>query len=159
MYNLGDQGPCYRCLFPKPPEPEFTAGCQETGILGAVTGVIGNLQALEAVKIVTGLHGMLCFFFHLDLLVDCFLVDGKPTMLLYSCLSPMPFRTIKIRSRKPDCVACGVNGLKALDIQNMDYVSFCGGPRPDWEQRGSVGGESRIKPTVGTLIRSFFAVN
>jgi adenylyltransferase/sulfurtransferase len=57
VYNLGEDGPCYRCLFPKAPEPEFTGSCQETGILGAVTGVIGNLQALETIKLITGLHG------------------------------------------------------------------------------------------------------
>lgn len=57
IYNLGEDGPCYRCLFPKAPEPGFAGSCQETGILGAVTGVIGNLQALEAIKLITGLHG------------------------------------------------------------------------------------------------------
>ena len=61
-YNLGEDGPCYRCLFPKPPAPEMTGNCEEVGILGAVTGVIGNLQALEAIKIITGLHGQSCSF-------------------------------------------------------------------------------------------------
>ena len=56
-YNLGKDGLCFRCLFPKPPPPDHTASCQDGGILGAVTGVIGNLQALETVKIITGLHG------------------------------------------------------------------------------------------------------
>jgi adenylyltransferase and sulfurtransferase len=57
VYNLGEDGPCYRCLFPKAPEPGFACSCEDTGILGAVTGVIGNLQALEAIKLITGLHG------------------------------------------------------------------------------------------------------
>ena len=56
-YNLGLEGPCYRCLFPKPPSPGATPTCEETGIVGAVTGVIGSLQALEAIKIIVGLHG------------------------------------------------------------------------------------------------------
>jgi adenylyltransferase/sulfurtransferase len=56
-YNLNNTGPCYRCLFPKPAPPEVTPSCTETGILGVVTGIIGNLQALEAIKIITGLHG------------------------------------------------------------------------------------------------------
>lgn len=56
-YNFGEDGPCYRCLFPTPPRPEFAGSCAELGILGAVTGVIGNLQALEAIKIITGLAG------------------------------------------------------------------------------------------------------
>lgn len=55
VYNYGEDGPCYRCLFPRPPSPELTGSCAEVGILGAVTGVIGNMQALEAVKIITGL--------------------------------------------------------------------------------------------------------
>jgi molybdopterin/thiamine biosynthesis adenylyltransferase len=59
-YNLGPDGPCYRCLFPRPPSShEATPSCEETGILGAVTGVIGSLQALEAIKIIVGLHGKL----------------------------------------------------------------------------------------------------
>lgn len=51
------RGPCYRCLFPRPPAPELVGSCAETGILGAVTGVIGSLQALEAIKIIAGLGG------------------------------------------------------------------------------------------------------
>lgn len=62
VYNLGEDGPCYRCLFPKAPEPELVGSCQEMGILGAVTGVIGNLQALEAIKLITGIHGENSFF-------------------------------------------------------------------------------------------------
>ena len=57
VYNLGPDGPCYRCLFPKPPAPEVVGTCEETGILGAVTGIIGNLQALETIKLITGLQG------------------------------------------------------------------------------------------------------
>lgn len=56
-YNLGEDGPCYRCLFPKPPAVETIGTCEETGILGAVTGIIGNMQALEAIKIILGLRG------------------------------------------------------------------------------------------------------
>lgn len=56
VYNLAN-GPCYRCLFPKPPAPEFAGSCAELGILGVVTGVVGNLQALEAIKILIGQHG------------------------------------------------------------------------------------------------------
>jgi len=58
VYNLGKDGPCYRCLYPIPPAPEVMGSCEESGILGAVTGVIGNLQALEAIKLITGLHGI-----------------------------------------------------------------------------------------------------
>ena len=57
VYNLGPDGPCYRCLFPTPPRPEFAGTCAELGILGAITGIIGNLQAMEAIKIIIGLAG------------------------------------------------------------------------------------------------------
>jgi len=57
IYNLGKDGPCYRCIFPKPAAAESTGSCEETGILGAVTGIIGNMQALETIKLITGLHG------------------------------------------------------------------------------------------------------
>lgn len=57
VYNLGTSGPCYRCLFPMPPTPKLTGSCEEMGILGVVTGIIGNLQALETIKILAGLHG------------------------------------------------------------------------------------------------------
>ncbi|KAG6918248.1 hypothetical protein DXG01_015622 [Tephrocybe rancida] len=131
VYNFAG-GPCYRCLYPRPPAQETVGTCEETGILGAVTGVIGNLQALEAIKIITGLH------------------DKKPTLLLYSALGSPPFRSIKLRSRKPTCAACGAEREKVGTIQDIDYVQFCGGPRPDWEARGleegaSVGARVRVK--------------
>ncbi|KAH8094572.1 hypothetical protein BXZ70DRAFT_948062 [Cristinia sonorae] len=122
VYNLGKDGPCYRCLFPRPPAPELTGSCEEVGILGAVTGVIGNLQALEAIKLITGLN------------------DGKASLLIYSALSSPPFRSIRLRSRKPTCAACGSEGNKVGTISSIDYITFCGGPRPDWEARGLGGG-------------------
>lgn len=57
-YNLGN-GPCYRCLYPKPAARSTMGSCEENGILGPVVGTIGTLQALEAIKILTGLHGMI----------------------------------------------------------------------------------------------------
>jgi adenylyltransferase/sulfurtransferase len=122
IYNLGDSGPCYRCIFPKPPAPEMSGSCEEMGILGAVTGVIGVMQALETIKILTGLH------------------DGKATLVLFSALSMPPFRTIKLRERKPTCAACGVDGQRLGAIHETDYIAFCGGTRPDWEARGLVSG-------------------
>jgi len=126
-----DRGPCYRCIFPTPPAPEMAGSCEETGILGAVTGVIGSLQAVECIKIIAGLH------------------DGKPNLLLYSALTVPPFRTIKLRARSRTCAACGDEGEKIGDISKQDYVAFCGGARPDWEHRGLEDGEEgkRIRAT------------
>ncbi|KAK7678518.1 hypothetical protein QCA50_018390, partial [Cerrena zonata] len=118
VYNLGPDGPCYRCLFPRPPAPEVSGSCEEVGVLGVVTGIIGNLQALETIKILTGLH------------------DGKPTLLIFSALSSPQFRNIKLRSRRATCPACGNEGEKIGSISELDYVAFCGGQRPDWVSKG-----------------------
>lgn len=60
-YNCGPTGPCYRCIFPMPPKPETVGTCEEAGVLGVVTGVIGTLQAMEAIKILTSnAAGALC---------------------------------------------------------------------------------------------------
>lgn len=106
----------------------MAGSCEETGILGAVTGIIGNLQALETIRLITGLH------------------DGKASLLLFSALSVPPFRTVKLRSRKPTCAACGIEGQKIGTIEETDYVAFCGGARPNWLERGLEVGrpESRI---------------
>ncbi|CCM04692.1 uncharacterized protein FIBRA_06878 [Fibroporia radiculosa] len=128
IYNLGPgQGPCFRCLFPKPPAPEMAGSCEELGILGAVTGVIGTLQAMEAIKLITGLH------------------DGRPTLLMYSALSALPFRNIKLRARRPTCPSCGTEDEKVGKIGETDYVAFCGGQRPDWVARGLVEGHENLR--------------
>ena len=49
------QGPCYRCLYPEPPPPDMAPSCQEAGVLGVLPGVIGVLQATEAVKLILGI--------------------------------------------------------------------------------------------------------
>ncbi|KAG6834442.1 hypothetical protein H0H93_009605, partial [Arthromyces matolae] len=132
VYNF-EGGPCYRCLYPRPPAQETVGTCEETGILGAVTGVIGNLQALEAIKILLGFH------------------DKKPSLLLYSALGTPPFRSIKLRSRKPTCAACGTDEERIGSIQDIDYVQFCGGPRPDWEKRGLEEGKEGTRVSVKDL--------
>ncbi|OSX59064.1 hypothetical protein POSPLADRAFT_1152237 [Postia placenta MAD-698-R-SB12] len=132
VYNLGPgAGPCFRCLFPRAPAPEAAGSCAELGVLGAVTGVVGALQAAEAVKLLTGLH------------------DGKPTMLMYSALGAPPFRSIKLRARRPTCAACGAEGERVGRIEETDYVAFCGGARPDWVARGLAEGrpDSRVRAT------------
>ncbi|KAK1233119.1 hypothetical protein PQX77_003759 [Marasmius sp. AFHP31] len=130
VYNLGESGPCYRCLFPKPPAPENVGTCEETGILGTVTGIIGNLQALETIKIITGLH------------------DGKSSLLIFSALGSPPFRSMKLRNRKPTCPACGNEEQKIGEIKEIDYVQFCGGATPNWLQRGLEEGNRNERITV-----------
>ncbi|KAH0833159.1 Rhodanese-like domain-containing protein [Lanmaoa asiatica] len=100
----------------------MSGSCEEMGILGAVTGVIGVMQALETIKILTGLH------------------DGKASLILFSAMSMPPFRTIKLRARKPTCAACGVDGQRLGAMHETDYIAFCGGHGPDWQARGLASG-------------------
>ncbi|KAI1132446.1 adenylyltransferase [Nemania abortiva] len=120
-----DGGPCYRCVFPKPPPADSVVSCGEGGILGPVVGVMGVLQALETIKLIAvGL---------------CEKNDStpkeplKPSLLLFSASSPTPFRSIKMRGRRADCFACSASSmltLKELKSGSLDYVQFCGVTAP-----------------------------
>ncbi len=88
------EGPCYRCLYPTPPPPELAPGCSVAGVLGVVPGVMGLLQATEAIKVLLDLG---------DPLV------GR--LLIWDALDGT-FSEVKLR-RDPDCPACGVNAARA----------------------------------------------
>lgn len=97
-------GPCYRCLYPEPPPPGLVPSCGEGGVLGVVPGIIGTLQAAEAIKYLTSIG------------------ENLINRLLIIDVLEMKFRTLKIR-RNPDCAICGNNPtIKEL----IDYDSFCG---------------------------------
>ena len=98
-----DDGPCYRCLFREPPPAGLVPSCAEAGVLGVLPGIVGTIQATEAIKIILGAG---------DLLI------GR--LLLIDALS-MQFRTIQVR-RDPECPACGTREIKEL----IDYEAFCG---------------------------------
>jgi sulfur-carrier protein adenylyltransferase/sulfurtransferase len=100
-------GPCYRCLFPTPPPPELAPSCAEGGVLGVLPGVIGSLQANEALKLALGIG---------DPLV------GR--LLLFDALSG-EFSEVKLR-RDPDCPVCGEH---PSITDYIDYVEFCAGTR------------------------------
>ena len=97
-------GPCYRCMFPEPPPPGLVPSCAEGGVLGILPGVVGTLQATEAVKLVLGAG---------DLLVGRF--------LLFDALK-MRFRELKVR-KDADCPVCGEHPTVTEPI---DYERFCG---------------------------------
>lgn len=98
-------GPCYRCLYPEPPPPGTVPTCEEVGVLGAVTGVIGSIQAAEAIKLLLGRGRTLA---------------GR--LLLFDALN-LEFREVRIR-RNAACPACGDHPtLKEL----IDYEDFCAG--------------------------------
>jgi molybdopterin/thiamine biosynthesis adenylyltransferase/rhodanese-related sulfurtransferase len=97
-------GPCYRCLFPEPPPPRSTPSCAEAGVLGVLPGIIGMIQATEAIKLILGAG---------DSLV------GR--LLLFDALK-MKFREFNLR-RDPQCPVCGENPTITSPI---DYEQFCG---------------------------------
>ncbi|GJJ70548.1 adenylyltransferase and sulfurtransferase [Entomortierella parvispora] len=110
IYNYRG-GPCYRCLFPTPPPAETVTNCSDGGVLGVVPGIVGCLQALEAIKIATKMN-----------------TQDPPTMTLFSANSTTMFRTIKLRKRKAECIMCG----DAPTITRLiDYVKFCGSSATD----------------------------
>ena len=106
VFKPGD-GPCYRCLFPTPPPPELAPSCAEGGVLGVLPGIIGSLQANEALKLALGI--------------------GEPLvgrLLLFDALAS-EFNEVKLR-RDPDCPVCGEH---PTITDYIDYVEFCAGTR------------------------------
>ena len=98
-----EAGPCYRCLYPEPPPPGLVPSCAEGGVLGILPGLVGVMQATEAIKLILG--------------------KGDPLigrLLLVDALA-MKFRELKLR-KNPDCPACGKHTIKEL----IDYNEFCG---------------------------------
>ena len=96
--------PCYRCLYPEPPPAGLVPSCAEGGVLGILPGIVGLIQATEAIKLILG--------------------EGEPLvgrLLLFDALA-MSFRTLRLR-KNPDCPVCGVNPtIRGL----IDYEAFCG---------------------------------
>jgi adenylyltransferase/sulfurtransferase len=95
-------GPCYRCLYPEPPPPGLVPSCAEGGVLGVLPGLVGTVQATEAIKLILGI--------------------GRPLigrLLLVDALDSQ-FRSVTVR-RDPRCPACGTHELQSL----IDYDQFC----------------------------------
>lgn len=117
-------GPCYRCLYPEPPPPGLVPSCAEGGVLGILPGMIGIVQATEAVKLILG--------------------TGEPLvgrLVLYDALA-MRFRELKLR-RNPECPVCGDHPtIKEL----IDYHQFCGVPSPAQEAEQPQAPEGDLTP-------------
>ena len=101
------EGPCYRCLFPTPPPPDAIPTCSQAGVIGAMAGVIGCLQALEAVKYIARAGKLL-----------------TGVLLTYDALT-MEFRRVKIPARK-DCAVCGA-GATITEAVNCVTAPVCEG--------------------------------
>jgi sulfur-carrier protein adenylyltransferase/sulfurtransferase len=104
VFLPGRETPCYRCLFPEPPPPGTVPSCAEGGVFGVLPGIVGSIQAVEAIKFVLGVG---------DSLV------GK--LLLYDAMSS-EFTTVKLRW-DPDCPVCGKHPTVT---ELIDYEAFCG---------------------------------
>lgn len=112
-------GPCYRCLFPEPPPPGSVQSCAEGGVFGVLPGLIGTIQATEALKLLLGV--------------------GEPLagrLLLLDALR-MQTRTIALR-RDPACPACGTRALREL----IDYEEFCSGGAT---HRSAASGDAEVQ--------------
>ncbi len=110
------EGPCYRCLYPEPPPPGLVPSCAEGGVLGVLPGIIGVIQATEAIKLILGI--------------------GEPLIgrfLIYDALK-MRFRELKLR-KDPECPVCGTHPTVTTLI---DYEQFCG-IRPEPVQAQTTG--------------------
>lgn len=104
--DTGDAGPCYRCMYPEPPDPGSVPSCAEGGVVGVLPGIIGTLQANEVIKLILGI--------------------GRPAigrLVTFSALD-MEFKTFKIR-RDKECPVCGDSPTITAPI---DYEQFCGSP-------------------------------
>jgi molybdopterin/thiamine biosynthesis adenylyltransferase/rhodanese-related sulfurtransferase/molybdopterin converting factor small subunit len=120
------EGPCYRCLYPEPPPPGLVPSCAEGGVLGVLPGIIGVIQATEAIKVILGI--------------------GEPLIgrfLIYDALR-MKFRELKLR-KDPECPVCGTHPTVTKLI---DYEQFCGlRPEPHAAQAtGAAVSETEITP-------------
>ena len=110
VFDPANGGPCYRCLFPEPPPPGSVPNCGEAGVFGALCGVIGSLQAMEAVKYLLGIGESL-----------------RGRLLVCDALT-LQFRTLNL-PRDPRCPLCG----REPSIRQIDaaaYQSGCGDPAP-----------------------------
>ncbi|KAL2840787.1 hypothetical protein BJY01DRAFT_15916 [Aspergillus pseudoustus] len=124
-------GPCYRCVFPRPPPANSVTSCADGGILGPVVGTMGVLQALEAIKVLTN-----------DVATK---EPAPPSLLIFSAYSSPQFRTIKLRSRRPTCAVCSAEAsvtLESVKSESLDYVFFCGTAGLE----GALSPEERITP-------------
>jgi molybdopterin/thiamine biosynthesis adenylyltransferase len=104
VFLPGQEAPCYRCLFPEPPPPGTVPSCAEGGVFGVLPGIIGSVQAVEAIKLVLGV--------------------GEPLagrLLIYDALSN-EFTTVNLRW-DPDCPVCGKHPTVT---ELIDYEAFCG---------------------------------
>src|SRR5437867_2666765 len=107
--DTGEHGPCYRCMYPEPPDPGSVPSCAEGGVIGVLPGIIGTMQANEVIKLILGI--------------------GTPSIGKLTTFSSLDFeyKTFKLRA-DPACPVCGTQPTITAPI---DYEQFCGVPAMD----------------------------
>jgi len=131
----GEHGPCYRCMYPEPPDPGSVPSCAEGGVVGVLPGIIGTLQANEVIKLILGI--------------------GRPAigrLTTFSALD-LEFKTFKLR-RDPACPVCGDHPTITKPI---DYEEFCGVPTLDPKSLAETEAEVRTAKTGGNGQHGFDA--
>ncbi|HCO02629.1 MAG TPA: molybdenum cofactor biosynthesis protein MoeB [Actinobacteria bacterium] len=106
VFLPGAETPCYRCLYPQPPPPGTVPSCAEGGVFGVLPGIVGSIQAVEAIKLITGIGTSLV---------------GR--LLVFDALD-MEFTTVNLRW-DPECPVCGKHPTVT---ELIDYEQFCGVP-------------------------------
>lgn len=122
------EGPCYRCVFPKPPPADSVISCGDGGIIGPVVGVMGVLMAAKAIEMITlstSVEGAV-----LSDRATALLWQDTPTrLLIYSAFDPQPFRSATLGRRRKNCSACSAQPSitkQSLHSGSLDYAAFCG---------------------------------
>lgn len=133
LYNAGADCPCYRCMWPSAPPAASCARCADAGVLGFVTGIIGSVQAGQAIKLLSGVGSTL-----------------TRRMLVYDGIDDV-VRVVRLRGRSPTCVACGPDAQirSAADVASFDYAAFVGAPPTDAPAPPLrlLGSDRRISPS------------
>jgi sulfur-carrier protein adenylyltransferase/sulfurtransferase len=120
-------GPCYRCLYAEPPPPDLVPNCAEGGVLGVLPGIIGSVQALEAIKLVLGVGQTLL---------------GR--LLVFDALA-LSFRELRLR-RDPECPVCGEHPSITTPV---DYQAFCGMHEPAADMGGEIAPAALARELAG----------
>lgn len=134
-HRPGEHGPCYRCMFPEPPDPGSVPSCAEGGVLGVLPGIIGTLQAIETLKLILGI--------------------GTPAIGKLTTFDSMDFdfRAFNLRA-DPNCPVCGTHPTITAPV---DYEQFCGVPILDPKSleesrqeahQAKTGGKAAPDPTL-----------
>jgi hypothetical protein len=124
-YRSAEHGPCYRCMYPEPPDPGSVPSCAEGGVIGVLPGIIGTLQANEVIKLILNM--------------------GTPAIgkLLTFAAQDLEFKTFKLRA-DPTCPVCGTHPTITAPI---DYEQFCGQPILDPKSLAET--EAEVKKAKG----------